>query len=71
MSVEFPENIEIIAAGEWFVSCPKGSIHLTVNRPTTVKTSDIPWQLAGATDKMIIKRIRRLPQDSDSEQRCN
>jgi hypothetical protein len=34
MSVEFPENIEIIAAGEWFVSCPKGSIHLTVNRPT-------------------------------------
>jgi hypothetical protein len=58
MSDQYPEKIEITAAGEWVVSCPRGCIHLTVNRPTTVKTSDIPWQLAGATDKLILKRVR-------------
>jgi hypothetical protein len=68
MSAELPENFEIIGAGQWFVSCPKGSIYLTVNRPATVKTSDIPWQLVGATDKLIIKRSRGfLQEDSDSE----
>ena len=61
MSDQYPEKIEITAAGEWVVSCPRGCIHLTVNRPTTVKTSDIPWQLVGATDKLIIRFVRYLP----------
>lgn len=55
MSDQYPEKIEITAAGEWVVSCCYGSIHLIVNRPMTVNTSDIPWQLAGATDKLIFK----------------
>ena len=68
MSDQYPDKLEITAAGEWVVSCPKGSIRLTVNRPTTVKTSDIPWQPAGATDKLIIKRVLESPLPSSQKQ---